>query len=130
MRTSKTARREVKGKSAVVHSTPNPGVYSTNENGRLAVLIQKGAAAVVEILEQPANMQSFDGDRHGCSPNLCFTVGGEDGFFLEGILGKAAVAGKTITARVSAASKEMTGLKTANGVATIPGKTNRTVLIN
>jgi hypothetical protein len=122
--------RDVKGKIAVLHSTPNPGLYSTNEVGRLAALIKLGAAAVIEILEQPANMQSFDGDRHGCSPNLCFTVGGEDGFFLEGVLGKAAVAGKTITARVSATSREMTGVKTANGVATIPGRTDRTVLIN
>jgi hypothetical protein len=122
--------RDVKGKIAVLHSTPNPGMYSTNEVGRLAALAKMGAAAVIEILEQPGNMQSFDADRHGCSPNLCFTIGGEDGFFLEGVLGKAAVAGQTITARVSATSKEMTGLQSANGVATIPGKTDRTVLIN
>jgi peptidase M28-like protein len=122
--------RDVTGKIAVVHSTPNPGVYSTNENGRLAALIEKGAAAVVEILEQPANMQSFDGDRHGCSPNLCFTVGGEDGFFLENVIGKAGVAGKSITARVAANSEERTGVRTANGVATIPGKTARTILVN
>jgi len=122
--------RDVNGKIAVLHSTPNPGLFSTNEVGRPAALARMGAAAVIEILEQPANMQSYDGNRHGCSPNLCFTVGGEDGFFLESVLGKAAVAGKTITARVSATSKEMTGLQSANGVATIPGKTDRTVLIN
>jgi hypothetical protein len=122
--------RDVKNKIAVVHSTPNPGVYSTNENGRLAVLIRMGAAAVIEILEQPANMQSFDGDRHGCSPNLCLTVGGEDGFFLEGVLGKAGAAGRTITAAVMARSEERANLTTANGVATIPGKTARTILIN
>jgi hypothetical protein len=122
--------REVRGKIAVLRSTPNPGLYSTNEAGRLPVLIKMGAAAVLEILEQPGNMQSFDGDRHGCSPNLCFTLGGEDGFFLEAVLGKAAVAGQTITASVTAASREMTGLRTANGVATIPGRTDRTVLVN
>src|SRR5207253_4200335 len=104
--------RDLKGQIAVVHSTPNPGVYSTNENGRLAVLIRRGAAAVIEILEQPGNMQSFDGDRHGCSPNLCFTIGGEDGFFLEAVLGKAGESGKTITATVTARSEERTSLKT------------------
>ncbi len=122
--------RDLKGKIAVVHSTPNPGVYSTNENGRLAVLMQRGAAAVIEILEQPGNMQSFDGDRHGCSPNLCFTIGGEDGFFLEGVLGKAGAAGTSITATLTARSEERTNQLTANGVATIKGKTDRTVLIN
>jgi hypothetical protein len=122
--------RDLAGKIAVMHSTPNPGVYSTNENGRLAVLIQRGAAAVVEILEQPANMQSFDGDRHGCSPNLCFTLGGEDGYFLENVLGKAGAAGKTITARLTARSEERTNVATANGVATIAGKTDRTILVN
>src|SRR5262245_23405577 len=120
--------RDIKGKIAVVHSTPNPGVFSTNENGRLAPLIRLGAAGVIEILEQPGNMQSFDGDRHGCSPNLCFTVGGEDGFFLESVLGKAGAAGKTITATLMAKSQERADLKTANGVATIPGKTDRTLL--
>jgi hypothetical protein len=124
------AGRQIAGRIAVVHSTPNPGVYSTNENGRLAVLIQRGAAAVIEILEQPSNMQSFDGDRHGCSPHLCFTIGGEDGFFLESVLGKAGDAGKTITAAVSARSEERTGVSTANGVATIPGRTDRKILVN
>jgi hypothetical protein len=122
--------RDLKGKIAVVHSTPNPGVYSTNENGRLAVLVRMGAAGVIEILEQPGNMQSFDGDRHGCSPSLCFTVGGEDGFFLENVLGKAGQAGRTITATLTARSEERTNVRTANGVATIPGKTDRTLLIN
>ena len=122
--------REVKGKIAVVHSTPNPGIYSTNENGRLTVLIERGAAAVIEILEQPANMQSFDNDRHGCSPNLCFTIGGEDGYFLESVIGKAGMAAKAITAKVSAKSEERTNVRTANGVATIPGKTDRTILVN
>jgi hypothetical protein len=122
--------RDVTGKIAVAHTTPNPGLYSTNENGRLAVLIQRGAAAVVEILEQPANMQSFDGDRHGCSPHLCFTLGGEDGFFLESVIGKAAATGQTITARVMAKSEERTNVRTANGVATIPGKTDRTIIVN
>jgi hypothetical protein len=122
--------RDVKGKIAVVHSTPNPGLFSTNENGRLAPLIRLGAAGVIEILEQPGNMQSFDGDRHGCSPNLCFTIGGEDGFFLEGVLGKAGAAGKTIVATLTARSEERPDVKTANGIATISGKSDRTILIN
>ncbi len=122
--------RDVKGKIAVIHTTPNPGIYSADEIGRPIELIKAGAAGVIEILDQVGNMHSFDNDRHGCATALCMTIGGADGYFLENMLGKAGVAGKTVSARLSSTAKEQTGLKTANGVATIPGKTNRTIIIN
>jgi hypothetical protein len=122
--------RDVKGKIAVLHSTPNPGLYSTDEVGRPAALIKLGAVGVIEILDQVGNMQSYDGERHGCTPNMCMTIGGGDGYFLANMLGKAATAGKTVSAKLSATSREQTGLKSANAVATIPGKTNRTIIVN
>lgn len=122
--------RDVKGKIAVLHSNPNPGLYSTDEVGRPAALIKAGAVGVIEILDQVGNMQSFDSDRHGCTPNLCVTIGGADGYFLENMLGKAATAGKAVSAKLSSTAAERTGLKVANGVATIPGKTDRTIIIN
>jgi hypothetical protein len=122
--------RDIKGKIAVLHTTPNPGIYSTDENGRVGELIKAGAAGVIEILDQVGNMQSYDADRHGCGTGFCFTIGGADGFFLENMLGKAGEAGKTISARLSSTAREQTGLKAANGVATIPGKTDQTIIIN
>jgi len=121
------AAREVSGKIAVMHGS---GIYGADEIGRPAALIKAGAAGVIEILDQIGNMQSFDGDRHGCGTSLCFTVGGADGFFLENVLGRAAAAGKIVAAKLSASSELRTGLKTANGVATLKGKTDRTIIIN
>jgi hypothetical protein len=120
----------VKGKIAVLHTTPNPGMYSADEIGRPAELIKAGAAGVIEILDQVGNMQSYDADRHGCGTGLCLTVGGADGYFLENMLGKAGLAGKTVSAKLSSTATTQTGLKTANGVATIPGKSKRTIIIN
>ena len=122
--------RDIKGKIAVIHTTPNPGIYSADENGRVAQLIKAGAVGTLEILDQVSNMRSFDNDRHGCGTGLCFTLGGQDGFFLENALGKAGMEGKAITAKLSATASERTGLKSANGVATIPGKTKRTIIVN
>ncbi len=122
--------RDVKGKIAVLHTTPNPGMYSADEIGRPAELIKAGAVGVIEILDQVGNMQSYDADRHGCGTSLCLTVGGADGYFLENMLGKAGLAGKTVSAKLSSTATTQTGLKTANGVATIPGKSKRTIIIN
>jgi hypothetical protein len=122
--------RDVKGKIAVIHSLPDPGLFGVPEIGRPTSLMKAGAMGVIEILDQIGNMQSYDGDRHGCGEQLCFTVGGADGFFLENMLGKAGMAGKTVSARLSATSSLRTGLKTANGIATLPGATDRTIIIN
>lgn len=122
--------RDIKGKIAVIHSLPDPGLFGTPELGRPAALMKAGAVGVIEILDQIGNMQSYDGDRHGCGTQLCFTVGGADGFFLENMLGKAGASGKTVSARLSSTSALRTGLKTANGVATLAGETDRTIIIN
>lgn len=124
------AGRDLHGKIAVINATPNPGLYSTNESGRLQVVMAAGAAGAIEILQQPGNMKSFDGDRHGCGISLCFTIGGEDGFFLMNVLGAAAKTGQTVTARLSAKSETLTDAKVANVVATLPGRTDRIVIIN
>lgn len=122
--------RDIQGKIAVMVTTPAPGVNGPDESARIAPMIRSGAAGVIEIMAQPGNMQTYDADRHGCGTSLCFTLGGADGAFLESVLSKAALAGKTVNAKLSAKSSERTGLKSANGVATIPGKTDRTIIIN
>jgi hypothetical protein len=124
------AGRDLRGKIAVINATPNPGIYSTNEAGRFQVVLAAGAVGAIEILEQPGNMKSFDGDRHGCGTGLCFTLGGEDGFFLMNALGAAANAGQTVTTRLTAKSETLTDAKVANVVATLPGRTDRAVIVN
>ena len=124
------AGRDVTGKIAVINATPNPGLYSSNEYGRLQAMIKAGAVGALEILSQPGNVKSFDRDRHGCGTALCFTIGGEDGYFLQNILGAAAQAGRTVEAQISARSETITDAKLANAVATIPGRSDRVILIN
>lgn len=124
------AGRDVRGKIAVINATPNPGLYSTNEYGRLQAMIAAGAVGAVEILQQPGNAKSFDRDRHGCGTSLCFTLGGEDGYFLQNAMGAAAKAGRTINARLYAKSEVLTDAQVTNVVAVIPGRTDRTVIIN
>ena len=122
--------RDVKGKIAVVYATPTPGLYSTYPSRRMQEMIAAGAAGAIEILAQPGNVKSFDRDRHGCGTGLCFTVGGEDGFFLHNVLGAAGKAGQTVTARLSATSETLKEVPVANVIATVPGRTDRTVIVN
>jgi hypothetical protein len=121
--------RDVSGKVAVIHTTPDPGLYNAII-GRQEALMDAGAVGVIEILRQPGNMQSYDGDRHGCRTGLCFTVGGEDGYFLQSVLSEAAKVGKSVSVNLSAASEVTPSAKTGNAVATLPGRNSRTVIVN
>lgn len=123
------AGRDLQGKIAVIFTTPDPSIYAAVPARRIGAVMRAGAVGVVEILVQPGNLQSFDRDRHGCGRQLCFTVGGEDGYFLENALGVAADAGTTISATLSARSETLDN-EIANVVATIPGRTDRTVIID
>lgn len=120
--------RDLKGKVAVIVATPDPSLYAAVPSNRLAAAMDAGAVGAIEILAQPGNLKSFDRDRHGCGRRLCFTVGGEDGFFLQSLLGEAAKAGKTVTATLSATSETL-DREVSNVVAVLPGRTDRTVII-
>jgi hypothetical protein len=122
------AGRDLKGKIAVIIATPDPSLYAAVPSNRLTAVMDAGAVGAIEILAQPGNLKSFDRDRHGCGRRLCFTVGGEDGFFVQTLLGEAAKVGKTVTATLSATSETL-DRDVPNVVATLPGRTNRTVII-
>jgi hypothetical protein len=121
--------RDVHGKIAVIDTKPDPSLYGADV-GRQAALIKAGAAAVIEILEQPGNMKSYDGDRHGCGTGLCFTIGGEDGFFLQNVLSAAARKGSLVRASVKATSQTIENAETANVVAVLPGKRPENIIVN
>jgi hypothetical protein len=122
------AGRDLEGKIGVIVSTPDPSLYAAVPASRIGQVMAAGAIGVIEILVQAGNVKSFDRDRHGCGRQLCFTVGGEDGFFLQNVLGAAANAGKRVTATLAAKSETL-DREISNVVATIPGKTDRTVII-
>lgn len=122
------AGRNLVGRIAVLVSTPNPSLYSALPAKRIGAALSAGAVGVIEIQAQAGNLQSFDRDRHGCGTGLCFTVGGEDGYFLQNVLGAATKAGETVSASLSARSETLNP-RIANAVATLPGKSERSMII-
>ena len=125
------AGRDVKGKIAVVHVRPEPSLFGAAEQGVAAKLAKLGAVGVVNAIEGPGNAFYFDG-RFACGAQPCFIVGGQDAWFLQQVIGKAAVAGvgDRVKLRLSLASEEKSGLTSGNVVATIPGRSARRIIVN
>jgi Peptidase family M28/PA domain len=125
------AGRDVKGKIAVVRVRPEPSLFGSAEQGVAARLVEKGAVGVINAVEGPGNAYYVD-PRFACGTSPCFMIGGNDGWFLQQVIGKAANAGvlDTLKVSLSLASKEKTGLTSANGVATIPGQSGKRIIIN
>ena len=90
-----------------------------------------GAAGVINAIEGPGNAQYID-PRFACGKAPCFMVGGQDAWFLQTVIGKAANAGVLDKLKITLAltSEEQSGLTSANGIATIPGKSARRIIIN
>jgi hypothetical protein len=125
------AGRDVMGKIAVVHVRPEPSLFGSAEQGVAARLVEKGAAGVINAVEGPGNAYYFD-PRFACGKSPCFMVGGNDAWFLQQVIGKAANAGvlDKLKVSMSLASEEKSGLTSANGLATIPGQSTKRIIIN
>jgi len=125
------AGRDVKGKIAVVRVRPEPSLFGAGEQGVAAKLAEKGAAGVINAIEGPGNAQYID-PRFACGKAPCFMVGGNDAWFLQQVIGKAANAGvlDRLKISMSLASGEETGLTSANGIAMIPGQSAKRIIIN
>jgi Zn-dependent M28 family amino/carboxypeptidase len=85
--------------------------------------------AVINAVESPGNLLFYD-NRYGCDRAPCFLVGGDDGAFLESVIGKAAAAGTSVRGRFSLTSETRAGLTAYNGVAVIPGRSPEVVIVN
>jgi len=125
------AGRDVKGKIAVVHIRPEPSLFGSAEQGVAARIVARGAVGVINAVEGPGNALYFD-TRFACGKAPCFMVGGQDGWFLEQVIGKAAGAGvlDRLKLNVGLSSEEKSGLTSANGVAIIPGQSGKRIIIN
>ena len=86
------AGRDVKGKIAVVRVRPEPSLFGAGEQGVALKLAKLGAAGVINAIEGPGNAQYID-PRFACGAAPCFMVGGQDAWFLQTVIGKAANAG-------------------------------------
>src|SRR5262252_37581 len=125
------AGRDVAGKVAVLHVRPEPSLFGSAEQGIAAKLAASGAVGVINAIEGPGNAQYFDA-RFACGKTPCFIVGGQDAWFLEQVIGKAAAAGMLDRVRVMLAltSDERSNLTSANGVATIRGRSPKRIIVN
>ena len=125
------AGRDVRGKIAVMHVRPEPSLFGSAEQGIPAQLVKRGAVAVVEAVEGPGNIQYYD-PRFGCAPAMCFMVGGQDGWFLEQVIGKAADGGALEQIKLSLTMRAgaKTGLTSGNAIAEIPGRDAKRLVIN
>ncbi|HET9160854.1 MAG TPA: M28 family peptidase, partial [Caulobacteraceae bacterium] len=125
------ANVDLKGKIAVVNVVPDGSLFASREKGVAREAVARGAIGVINAVESPGNLLFFD-SRYGCGDAPCFTVGGDDGAFLEAIIGRAAAAGKSaqLRAQLSVASEVRTNLTALNGVAVIPGKSSEIVIVN
>jgi hypothetical protein len=123
------ANVDLKGKIAVVNVVPDGSLFASREKGVAREAVARGAVGVINAVESPGNLLFFD-SRYGCGDAPCFMVGGDDGAFLESVIGKAAAAGKPVRATLSVASEMKGGLSALNGVAVIPGKSKEVVIVN
>jgi len=125
------AGRDLKGKIAIVRVRPEPSLFGAGEQGVAARLAEKGAAGVINAIEGPGNAQYVD-PRFACGTSPCFMVGGQDAWFLQTVIGKAANAGvlDKLTITLALTSEEQGSLTSANGIATIPGQSAKRIIIN
>ena len=125
-----TAHIDVKGKIAVQLVVPQ--AHMVFERAAVSPhtqdLVKRGAVAVVNILQQPGN--EYARDLGGCAAP-CFNIGGRDGYFLEQVLDRAAVAGTSeVRAQVTVKSETKTNLKAENAVAVIPGRSDEVIILD
>ncbi len=126
------AHIDVRGRIAVQQVIPQG--HTVFERGATAArardLMDRGAVAVINILRQPGNEHARD---LGTCGGPCLNLGGRDGYFLEQVLDRAAVAGQldAVRMRVTVNSERRSGLRAENAVAVIPGRnTSENIVIN
>jgi hypothetical protein len=116
------AHIDVQGKVAVQKTIPQGHtVFVRSPVGpRAQDLLDRGAVAVLTIIDLPGNMRARD---IGCGGGTCFNIGGRDGLFMESVMNAAAEAGVLDDLRVemSLESQRFSGLSAANGIAIVPG---------
>jgi hypothetical protein len=125
------AGRDVKGKIAIVRVRPEPSLFGAGEQGVARRLAELGAVGVINAVEGPGNALYID-TRFAAGATPAFIVGGNDAWFLQQVIGKAASAGvlDKLRIRLALTAAEKNGLTSGNAIATIPGKSAKRIVIN
>lgn len=122
---------DVRGKIAVQHITPKGHLFLERGPARAKAraLIQRGAIAVFNIVDQAGNMRMRDISNCG---GPCFNIGGQDGRFLEQVMDAAAenrVADR-LSAHLQLDASERTGMRASNVIGIVPGDSEENIIIN
>ncbi len=116
------AQIAVDGAVAVQHVTPRAHTVFERDPTvpRARALFERGALAVINVVEHPGNVRARDFSNCG---GPCFNLGGRDGLFLETVMDRASEAGVLDRMRVQLTLDvdSRSGLSGQNGVAIIPG---------
>lgn len=122
---------DVKGRIAVQEIIPQAHMVFEREPAmsRAQDLMKRGAVAVFNVIRQPGNEHARDFANCG---GPCFNIGGRDGYFLERVLDRAAVADASdkVRARLTLKTESKTNLRAANAVAVIPGKSDEVIVLD
>jgi Zn-dependent M28 family amino/carboxypeptidase len=117
----------VKGKVAVQTLHPQAGAFSerTRTTARARELAQRGALAVLNIVEQAGNMHVRDFSNCGVP---CFNIGTDDGRFIKEVARQASAA-RPLTVSISLDTEMRQGLKGHNTVGQIRGRRDDEIVI-
>ncbi len=111
--------RDVNGKAVIIHSIPTSGaiINSAARSGAIRRADEKGAAAILVVLELPGNLQMSLYEANTSVPTLA--LGSQDGASLQQML----ASGASVTLDLSLEVAEHAGLTTSSVRAELPAAT-------
>lgn len=122
------------GAVAVQHLTPEAGAFSERQAtvARARQLAERGAVAVLNVVEQTGNMHVRDFGNCGVP---CFNVGTADGGLIDAVLERAAVQNAgPVRARLELTASMRSGLKGHNAIGMVParagGRDDEIIIVN
>lgn len=118
--------RDVRGKAAVIHAIPTPSAlnYSARWNGAIRLAAERGAAAILVVLDIPGNRRS-QMYGVGVSNIPVFSLGRQDGDSLRGLIER----GQPVKVRLKLDVDMKEGLKSASVWGMLPGMTDENIMV-
>jgi hypothetical protein len=121
---------DVRGKVAIQHLRPAAGAYSerTKTVERAQELSKRGAVAVLNVVQQTANMHVRDFGNCGAP---CFNLGTEDGAFLESVVDAASKrSAPPVRVQLKLKADRLAGLTGHNAYGIVPGRSQESIIVN
>lgn len=120
--------RDLKGKIAVLLSRVAQSTFAHSGRGVPPSLVEAGAVGVLTLVNTPGNLL-FKLQGTGAPPVPAFTLGGEDGAFLEEVLARAGNDHR-LRARLRLVAETREGWETQNTLGLLPGRGDEYVVLS